>query len=286
MNTDTPLPPDEPTAPNPPEGAIIDYYLPSTASSTVTLEIAGSDGKLVRRYTSDDRVFTPDPATLTVPPYWYRPLSPLSKEAGMHRFTWDMHYQPLDQLTGPGRQGGPNLPIAAIAHNTVPNPTTPWVNPGTFTVKLTVDGRTETRSLRVRLDPRVKTPPLAMQQIYTLSKAMYYGAIDAQAAEQQAKALRDQIARVKPQASGAAADALAALDRKLEGIAGASAGLARTMTILTGADVRPTALQLEMVARARAAGNRAVAQWTALKTVDVPAVNRRLSAGGLSPLTP
>ena len=63
MNTDTPLPPDEPAAPNPPEGAIIDYYLKSAASGPVTLEIVGSDGKLVRRYSSADEVFTPDPAT-------------------------------------------------------------------------------------------------------------------------------------------------------------------------------------------------------------------------------
>src|SRR5262249_35597652 len=216
MNTDTPLPPDEPTAPNPPEGAIIDYYLKSAASRPVTLEVFGADGRLVRRYSSEDTVFTPDPATITVPPYWYRQLAPLSAEAGMHRVTWDMHYQPLDQLTGPGRLGGPNLPIAAIGRNTVPNPTTPWVNPGTFTVKLTANGRTYTETMRVKLDPRAKTPPLAMQQIYTLSKAMYYQAVDAQNTARQARALRDQIAAIKPQATGDALASLEGLDRKLE----------------------------------------------------------------------
>ena len=39
MNTDTPLPPDEPAAPNPPEGATIDYYLKGPAGGPVTLEI-------------------------------------------------------------------------------------------------------------------------------------------------------------------------------------------------------------------------------------------------------
>ncbi len=96
MNTDTPLPPDEPTAPNPPEGAIINYYLKSAATGPVTLEISGSDGKLVRRYSSTDEVFKPNPATINVPLYWFRPLSALSAAAGMHRFTWDLHYQPLD----------------------------------------------------------------------------------------------------------------------------------------------------------------------------------------------
>jgi hypothetical protein len=60
----------------------------------------------------------------------------LSAAAGMHRFTWDVHYQPLD---GGGADRRPNLPIAAIAHNTSAAPTTPWVNPGQFTVKLTVE---------------------------------------------------------------------------------------------------------------------------------------------------
>ena len=53
MNTDTPLPPDEPAGQNPPEGAIIDYYLRSAATGPVTLAIVGSDGKAVRQYSSD-----------------------------------------------------------------------------------------------------------------------------------------------------------------------------------------------------------------------------------------
>ncbi|HEV8345257.1 MAG TPA: hypothetical protein VGQ16_01720 [Vicinamibacterales bacterium] len=216
MNTDTPLPPDEPTAPNPPEGAIINYYLKSAASGPVTLEIASGDGKLVRRYSSTDEAFKPDPATITVPPYWFRPLAPLSAAPGMHRFTWDLHYQPLD---GGGRLGGPTLPIAAIGYNTVPAPSTPWVNPGQFTVKLTVNGKTHSQPMTVKLDPRVKTSALAMQRIYTLSKATYYGAIDAQNAAKQAQNVRDQIAKLRPQASGAVADALVALDKKVEALA-------------------------------------------------------------------
>src|SRR5262249_10211359 len=102
MNTDTPLPPDEPTAPNPPEGAIIDYYLRESigGAEPVTLEIIGGDGKLVRRYSRFDAVFVPTPATINIPTYWFRPLQALSPIRGMHRFTWDMHYQPLDPPAG------------------------------------------------------------------------------------------------------------------------------------------------------------------------------------------
>ena len=319
MNTDTPLPPDEPTAPNPPEGAIINYYLKSSVSGPVTLEIVGSDGKLVRRYSSTDEAFKPDPATITIPLYWFRPLAPLSATPGMHRFTWDLHYQPLD---GGRRLGGPSLPIAAIGHNTVPAPTTPWVNPGRFTVKLTVNGKAYSQPITVKLDPRVKTSAVAMQQIYTLSKATYYSAMDAQNAATQAQSVRDQIARLRPQATGAAADALAAFDKKLESLApappsgaggrgrggrgaggggrgpstgsgqagpaappdslnGASAALSGVMNILQGADVPPTTVQLNAIADARATASKAMARWDAIKAVDLPALNAKLKAAGL-----
>jgi photosystem II stability/assembly factor-like uncharacterized protein len=308
MNTDTPLPPDEPAAPNPPEGAIIDYYLKAEASGPVTLEVAGADGKPVRRYSSTDEVFKPDPATIGVPLYWFRPLSALSPAAGMHRFTWDMHYQPLD---GGGHIGGPTLPIAAIGFNTVPAPATPWVNPGQYTVKLTVNGQTYSQPLVVKQDPRVKTPALAMQQVYTLSKAAYYGALDARDAARQAHGVRDQVAKLKPQSSGAVAQALADLDRKLETIEGAalvgtggrggrgaapgaspdslngaSASLRAVMNLLQGADVRPTAVQLEAIAGARTTASRAMARWAAVKTVDLVALNAELKAAGLPAITP
>jgi hypothetical protein len=311
MNTDTPLPPDEPTAPNPPEGAIIDYYLTTAASGVVTLEITGADGKLVRRYSSADEVFTPDPATINLPLYWFRPLRALPASAGMHRVTWDLHYQPLD---GGGRLGGANLPIAAIPYNTVPAPTTPWVNPGQYTVTLTVNGRTWSQPITVKQDPRVKTPALALQHIYTLSKATYYGALDAQHAAEQARGLRDQVAKVRPQATGAVADALAALDRKVEALepppvlsaggaggrggrgaapappsdtlSGASALLAGVMNLLQGADVRPTMVQVNAIANARATASRVMARWTAIKTVDLAALNAKLKAAGLTPVAP
>ena len=327
MNTDTPLPPDEPTAPNPPEGAIINYYLKSAASGPVTVEILGSDGKLVRRYSSTDEVFRPDPATITVPLYWFRPLSALSSAAGMHRFTWDLHYQPLAPLSTPRdreatssgqapRLGGPNLPIAAVGHNTVPNPTTPWVNPGPFTVKLTVNGKTYSQTLTVKQDPRVKTPPLQMQEVYTLSKAMYYGALNAQDAARQAQKLREQLAKLKPQVTGGAVQALADLEGKIaavegtpfgdggafgsrpsgrgnappaappDSLTGASTALAGVMNVLQGADVRPTAVQLQAIASARAAAAGAMARWSAIKTIDLVAFNAKLRAAGLAPVTP
>src|SRR5262249_40812573 len=145
------------------------------------------------------------------------------------------------------------------------------------------------------------TPALHMRQIYTLSKAAYYSAADAQTAERQAQHVRQQIATVKSQATGALADALAALDKKLEtlaptpaapaegrgrggrggggggggrggggaaappdSLAAASGSLAGVMNLLQAADVQPTAVQLKAIADARASAAGIVAKWTAI----------------------
>ena len=191
-NTDTPLPPDEPRMPNPPEGGIINYYLKSDASGPVVLEVFDAGGKLVRHYSSADPIAPlPDPATdAPLPLYWYRKPMGLSAEAGMHRFMWDVHYQPLPG--GGGGRGG--LPIAAVPFDTVPAPSTPWVAPGEYTVKLTVNGKTYSQPVTVKQDPRVKTPALVMQQVYTLSTAAYREAANAFAAAAQAQRLRDLLA--------------------------------------------------------------------------------------------
>ena len=98
MNPDTPLPPEEPAGQNPPDGAVINYYIRDKATSPVTLEITDAAGKLVRRYSSDEKSYTiPD---VNLPTYWIRPQQLLSGEAGAHRFMWDMHYPPSEFTPG------------------------------------------------------------------------------------------------------------------------------------------------------------------------------------------
>ena len=316
-NTDTPLPPDEPRMPNPPEGAIINYYLASASSSPVVLEIFDAGGTLVRHYSSaEPPPPLPDPATSApLPLYWYRRPHGLSADAGMHRFTWDVHYQPL--AGGGGGRGG--LPIAAVPYDTVPAPTTPWVAPGDYTVKLTANGKTYSQPIAVKQDPRVKTSALYMQQVYSLSAAAYREAEGTMAAVAQAQRLRDQIAKMKSAASGDVVTALDALDKKIETVVGASGfgggrggrgggvaaqapgaasarqagatlnsaatSLTSVMNSLQGADVQATAVQLQGIANARAAGSSAMAKWTAIKSVDLPAMNAKLKGAGLGPLT-
>lgn len=159
---DTPLPQEEPAGQNPPDGAIINYYLGSNASN-VKLEIVDGMGTVIRTYTSNDTLYTIPP--VNVPPYWIRPQQILSAKAGSHRFIWDMHYQPLNVPA--------NYPIGAVYMNTAPGPTSPWVMPGLYTARLTVDGKVINESIAVNMDPRVKTSRKDLSVQYDLSMSCY-----------------------------------------------------------------------------------------------------------------
>ena len=161
-NTDTPLPPEEPAGQNPPDGAILYYSLKSTASTALTLEIFDSAKNLVRRYSSDDQPDPVDP-TLNVPTYWVRPPAILAATAGMHRFVWDLRYPPPDAAAH-------EYPISAIYHDTPRYPLGVLVLPGEYLVKLTVEGRSYTQPLTVKIDPRVKTPFAGLLQQFTLAR--------------------------------------------------------------------------------------------------------------------
>jgi photosystem II stability/assembly factor-like uncharacterized protein len=226
MNTDTPLPPDEPGGENPPDGAIIDYALGIEASGPVTLEIVDGGGRAVRRYSSDDKAELPGPESAPVPLYWYRKPMTLQRTVGMHRFLWDMRYQPLEVAGGRGRGG---LPISATPRNTVAVPNSIWAPPGLYKVRLTVDGRTLEQPLTVRIDPRVKTPAAGLAKTSEMSLALYDGILDAQRALQELRTLRGeakkrQEAAVQAKRPADVLEAFAAFDKEAAALEGAMGG--------------------------------------------------------------
>ncbi|HYS08743.1 MAG TPA: hypothetical protein VEP66_08355 [Myxococcales bacterium] len=161
-NPDTPLPPDEPMATNPPDGAIIDYSLKT--AGPVRLDILDPGGEVVRRFSSGD-VAEPPGDEGNVPRWWIRPPWPLSGAAGLHRFVWDLHWTAPNTLEH-------SYPIAAVPQNTPKEPRGPWALPGKYTVRLMAAGRTLERPLVVKMDPRVKTPPAALRQQFELSRRL------------------------------------------------------------------------------------------------------------------
>lgn len=169
MYSDTPLPPDEPAGENPPDGAMIEYYLKDKASE-ITLGITNEKGEIIHHYSSKDTLYTiPD---VDIPLYWIRPQQILSAGAGAHRFLWDMHYQPLNEP--------PAYAISAIYENTAPEATSPWVMPGKYTAILTVDGKVYSESFNVIMDPRVKTGTKDLQLQHDMSYQCYKDMIKCQ----------------------------------------------------------------------------------------------------------
>jgi photosystem II stability/assembly factor-like uncharacterized protein len=165
MNSDTPLPPEEPAGENPPDGAIIDYYLSSNSSTPITLEIRNDKGVVVRTYSSTDSLYK-IPA-VNIPLYWIRPQQILSTEAGAHRFLWDLKYAPLNVPA--------QYPIAAVANNTAPESSAPWVLPGNYTLRLKVGDKVIEQVLTVKMDPRVKTSLTDLKRQHDLSVMCYEG---------------------------------------------------------------------------------------------------------------
>jgi photosystem II stability/assembly factor-like uncharacterized protein len=297
VNTDTPLPPEEPAGQNPPDGAVINYYLKADATSTVVLEIFDRAGKLVRRFRSDDRPEFVDEKELPHPTYWVRPPRVLPASSGMQRFVWDLHYPEPRALRR-------EFPISAIYRDTPRHPLGPTVLPGEYTLKLTAAGKTFTRTLRVEMDPRVKTARAGLEQQFALSAQAAEGMSETFDVLAGIKKIRSQITSLRARASAtpsALDDALAALDRKaaaLEGGAGAAgvtpvppdfnqlhSQLATVYGVLQQADAAPTTQAAAAAADLQRRLREALTVWNELKTKDLGSVNAQLRAAGLSSLT-
>jgi photosystem II stability/assembly factor-like uncharacterized protein len=167
MFSDTPLPPEEPAGENPPDGALLDYYLPSDADE-VKLEIISPKGWTVRAFSSEDEPENIDTTSLPHPTYWIRPQQEVSAEAGHHRLVWDLRWTPPKDTR---RQ----FSIAAVYKRTPSGPQGPFVHPGTYTVRLTVDGQVQEKSIEVKMDPRVEISEEDLQLQTNYSMACYAG---------------------------------------------------------------------------------------------------------------
>jgi len=297
-NTDTPLPPDEPTGANPPDGAILDYYLPSGSSGPVTLEILDRSGRLVRRYASDDPVESPD-TSANIPLAWVRPSQPLSAEPGMHRFLWDLRYARPAVLNR-------GYPIAAIAGQTPLEPRGPWVLPGRYQARLTAGGKSFSRPLTVRMDPRVQTTAAALALQLALARRLVDGLQRDSSALGKVRGLRNALQarreRAGQSALGLAIDSLDGRVARLESGAGApprrpgtrgeqsltrlNGELADVYGIIEGADEPPTTQAVAAVSRLERDLATLLRRWDVVRRIDIPALNALLRGAGLQPVAP
>ncbi|MEO6446008.1 MAG: glycoside hydrolase, partial [Gemmatimonadaceae bacterium] len=240
MYTDTPLPVDEPRAPNPPDGAVLHYYLGKPATS-LTLEILDAAGRVVRTYHKGINA-DPDPRDEgNWPDWWIRPSPELKAEAGLHRFVWDMRYPRPRVLSF-------SFPISAIPGQTVPEPLGPFAAPGQYRVRLTVDGTAYTQPFTLRMDPRVTTPAADIQAQHALAVRLHQGIDRAAEASDRATALQQAARAAGDEARAAALGAI--IGGGGGGFGGGGAGapsltrlrgnLTQLLDVVDGADRAPT----------------------------------------------
>ena len=267
-NTDTPLPPDEPAGQNPADGAVIDYHLATAATGAVTIEIRDARGRLVRRFSSTDSV--PVDSGLNIPDYWMRPPQVLATTTGMHRFVWDLHYAPPAALSH-------NYPISAIYRDTWREPRGPVALPGRYEVRLTVNGRALTQPLTIRMDPRVRVLPAALQQQFTSASRMVAAMGRSYDALQAVRALRGQIHALQGGAiTGPLADTVTALDGAIAAIESGGRGATPSLTrvhneaaglldLIDGVDAAPTTQAARAVTTLETRLAEVLARWNAIR---------------------
>ncbi len=283
MNPDTPLPQEEPAGQNPPDGATIDYYL-SEKANEISLDILDAEGELVRHYSNSDTVYKV--GDVNIPLYWIRPQQILSGESGSNRFIWDLHYQPLNVP--------PSFPIAAIYGNTLPEYTSPWVMPGTYTVRLIVGGKIVEQLLIVIMDPRVTTTIGQLQKQFDLSFICYDDCISVLRIRKQISSLQSQIAAIKKNLTAELMlDELNKFSMQLDSFntSGNNAEnfnsvfnkLETTFGILQGADVPPTTQINEAVLGAHSSYGVLWMKWR-LALEKVKTLNELLKQKGWSEL--
>jgi len=286
-NTDTPLPADEPAGQNPPGGAPIDYLLSQPSSGTVTLEILDLQGKLVRRYSSDDKPEqTPeDIKKQLIPPYWLRPQHILSAGAGMHRWVWDLRYpHPYSTLY--------EYPISAVPHDTPRNPSGAVVLPGKYIVKLTANGKTQSSSLTVKMDPRVKTTATGLKDKFYLEMRLASAISRDSEAVSQARSMQEQLAGLEKK-QGSFAEQAKQISAKLSVLldVDADSGQPTLKTVNNDAinlykesekaDDAPTAAQVNAEKQLGNDLMTVLKEWNGLKTKDLTDLNRQLATEGI-----
>ena len=234
---------------------------------------------------------------MNVPTYWVRMPKVLSAEPGMHRWVWDLHLAPPGALEH-------DYPISAIFHDTPRYPIGPWVLPGAYSVKLTVDSKTYVQPLNIKMDPRSKTPVLGLTQQFTLGSQAWSAMNQDFDALEKIRSLRDILKEKQNQTVGALTDSVTALDEKLASLTGSGGGgrrgrgnaastenfsrlngeLAQVLQILEESDQTPTTQAAAAVATLRKSLDVLFAQWSAVNTKDIPAINIELRKVNLPPI--
>jgi photosystem II stability/assembly factor-like uncharacterized protein len=285
----TPLPPEEPTAKNPPDGAILDYYLPADAHK-VELRIYDADHKQVR-HVSSEAEREAKRAPLPIAQRWFPAPQRLEASAGMHRFLWNLAWG----TSGVAESDEPDDGEGDI-------PRGPRVAPGEYTLELEVDGkRAAPETLVVVMDPRSPASQTDLQQQFDISYRIFVDSLESRRALAELGSVQAQLSKMTSEASvrdgelekkardlATAIDAVLAgssqLPEKSMGLNEANAELTAALHVAESSDRTTPSQALVVYAEARKASSAQVAEWTKLKQGRLADLNQQLKAQRRAPI--
>ncbi|MHB8636720.1 MAG: WD40/YVTN/BNR-like repeat-containing protein [Fimbriimonadaceae bacterium] len=301
---DTPFPPEIPHALNPPQGAIIYYYLGAKPSGYITLNVSDSSGRVVRHMSSAPIPASDDPPP-PVPDFWLAKPKPMPTELGTNRINWNLRYD-----SPPASNH--SYEINANPGQTPASPEGPLVLPGVYTVALTVDGKTYTQTVSVKNDPRSPARESDLRAQFNLQVKVYDLAEQAWGGSEEVAALRAEVgAIVKSKPAPEVAKACTAFDAKLAAVGGTTmfgrgfGGFFRrggpppppTFTLVNGTldrqlgtldsgDMTPNEPMLKAFEAAEGQLKKVQIAWKALNDKDLVAFNAILTRNNLKALSP
>ena len=294
---ETPLSPEFPASPNPPDGAILDYFLKTSPRGEVTLDLLDAKGNRIRHYSGNQPPASP--LVGNAANIWFAPPAILQTSPGLHRFVWDLRAEDPLTLTYGYFGGKLDYIEYTLPDHSVPGltprqqPPGPLVPPGTYTAVLKVDGKEFRQPLQVDLDPRVHTSPADLLDQWSLaseitsamsaSYATYndYAALQAAiherqsalAGNDQAKALAESLQSLEKSATN-----IAEGSDDTQGIGPINRDLSRYLVMIESADLKPASSARQAVQKACSALQTNLQAWQKLNLEDVPAASKLLES--------
>jgi len=290
----TPLPPEEPTAANPPAGAAIDYYLKSEARN-VKLEILDAQQHVVRSFSSEDHAAEDHPeekhSHLPIAERWFPKPEVLEKTAGVHRFVWNLTW---------GSSGEPSVDEESEYRN----PSGPKVVPGNYQLRLMIDGGMQTQTLRVIMDPRSPATAETLQQQLELGRQIYAETLEARRALTEIASVQKRLADIEqklggqnPSLKSVLADAQSEISKILGrvepqvesqdqqgGLRDAFTDLASALHVVEGGDRAVPSQAINVYKWSSQRVKIGIAAWTTFKQSRLSLLNQKLKDGNLAPI--
>ncbi len=280
----SPLPPEEPVAKNPPDGAILDYYLPGGAKS-VRLDIFDSTGKLVRSISAGPRKESPQPS-LAIADFWIPKPILLENTGGAHRFVWDLRW---------GSSGA----NAEIDEEGFGAPRGPRAAPGNYQLKLTVDGSTLTQPLKLTMDPRSQATAAELNEQLRLGLEIFSELRTSRKALAEMGAVKKQIAALPGQSLSKRQELLAEITNlnvqieriekgekaapgTVSGLASASMGLGAALRVVENSDRAIPSQTMDLYRDSSKTAQAGMADWMRVKSEQLSKLNESLKKAGLA----